>query len=202
MANSAMAAAQSIAVLLAVAYITVRLTFVGSPNPPFCCLFSERVTDLANEITNCSGYAPKMLVSCSQLETPAPKLLSSMAPLTKPPPRHNFPAPHIASVISYIYDMINCFPDTEEKRAKQPYAVPCTSRRPHRGDNKLINRQDSLSGQKLVAKGAPAKEQIVLGWMLDTQPPHTHDISYQGTSVRRSRKSSHHDFNGSPPIPT
>jgi hypothetical protein len=57
MAHSATAAAQSIAVLLAVAYIAVRLTFGGSPNPPSWCLFSEMVTDLANEVANCSSPA-------------------------------------------------------------------------------------------------------------------------------------------------
>jgi hypothetical protein len=41
MAHAGSAAAQSITVLLAIAYIAIRLTFGGSPNPPSWCLFSE-----------------------------------------------------------------------------------------------------------------------------------------------------------------
>ena len=80
---SVKAVAQSTAVLLAVAYIAVSLTFGGSPNPPLWCLFSEMVTDLANEIANCSDYKSKVLASPSQPKLTAPKLLSSTALLTK-----------------------------------------------------------------------------------------------------------------------
>ena len=54
MAHSATAAAQSIAILLGIAYIALRLTFGGSPNPPSWCLFSEMVTDRANESACCT----------------------------------------------------------------------------------------------------------------------------------------------------
>jgi hypothetical protein len=48
-AHSASAAAQSIIVFAGVAYIALRLTFGGSPNPPTWCAFSEMVTDLSND---------------------------------------------------------------------------------------------------------------------------------------------------------
>jgi hypothetical protein len=48
--HSGTAAAQSISIFDNVAYVALRLTFGGSPNPPTWCLFSEMVTDLANEI--------------------------------------------------------------------------------------------------------------------------------------------------------
>jgi hypothetical protein len=49
-AHSTLAAAQSIIVVAGIAYIALRLTFSGSPNPPTWCGFSEMVTDLSNEI--------------------------------------------------------------------------------------------------------------------------------------------------------
>ena len=50
-AHSAEAATQTIAVVDERAYLSLRLTFGGSPNPPMWCMFSELVTDLANELT-------------------------------------------------------------------------------------------------------------------------------------------------------
>jgi hypothetical protein len=76
----------------------------------------------------------------------------------------------MARIDGFIDDLINCFLDTEENRAKQPHVVPlmhCTSR-PHAGLEEPIKRRDIMSGSKFVAKGAPAEEQIVLGWMIDT----------------------------------
>jgi hypothetical protein len=49
-AHAASAATQSISIFDHLAYIALCLTFGGSPNPPTSCLFSEMVTDLANEI--------------------------------------------------------------------------------------------------------------------------------------------------------
>jgi hypothetical protein len=43
----------------------------------------------------------------------------------------------------------------------------CTSH-PHAGDDEAITRRETLLGPKSVAEAAPAEEQIVLGWMLDT----------------------------------
>ena len=81
------------------------------------------------------------------------------------------PVTHTARVDSFIDDLINCFLDTEENRARQPHVVPvamhCTSR-PHAGTAEPIARRDILSGPKLIAEGTPAEEQLVLGWMLDT----------------------------------
>ena len=70
LAHSGKAALQSIAVLLTVAYIAVQLMFGGLPNPPLLHLFSEMMTDLANEIANCLDYKPKMIASPSQPNLP------------------------------------------------------------------------------------------------------------------------------------
>ena len=41
--------------------------------------------------------------------------------------------------------------------------------RPHAGDREPILRQAILSLLKLLIEGSPAKQQIVLGWLLDTR---------------------------------
>jgi hypothetical protein len=143
MAHSATAAAMSIAVLLHVAYIAIRLTFGGGCNPPSWCLFSEMVTDLANEIACCSQCDPKLLRSPSQPHTPEPMLSQSAAPLAKALPLAVVvPVTHTARVECFIDDLINCFLDAEENRARQPHVVPlamhCTSR-PHTGDDEPIS---------------------------------------------------------------
>ena len=53
LARSWAAAMQTIAVVGQTAYMALRLTFGGCPNPPSFCLFSELVTDSANELGNC-----------------------------------------------------------------------------------------------------------------------------------------------------
>jgi hypothetical protein len=55
-AHAPSAAAQSIIIFAGVAYIALRLTFGGSPNPPTWCAFSEMVTDLSNEIPLCTEW--------------------------------------------------------------------------------------------------------------------------------------------------
>jgi hypothetical protein len=49
-AHLASAAAQTIILLASIAFLALRLSFGGSPNPPTWCSFSELVTDLSNEI--------------------------------------------------------------------------------------------------------------------------------------------------------
>jgi hypothetical protein len=173
MAHAGSAATQSITILLAIAYITMRLTFGGSPNPPSWCLFSEMGTGLANEITCCSKkYNPRRLRSPSQPDTPLPILSPCVALLAKALPMAVcIPETHVARVDSFIDDLINCFLDTSENREKQPHVVPlamhCTSR-PHAGGAEPITRRGIILGQKLIAEGTPAEEHTVLGWLIET----------------------------------
>jgi hypothetical protein len=155
------------------ACIAATLTFGGSPNLPSWCLFSEMVTDLANEITNSSSYDPSILASPSQPTAPAPMLpVEQCGPARKRLPMAvTIPVTHTARVHTFIDDLINCFLDTESNRATQPHVVPlamhCTSR-PHAGNDKPITRRDILSSPKLIAEGAPREEKIVLVWMINT----------------------------------
>ena len=71
-AHSASAAAQTIAVHDGLAYLALRLTFGGAPNPPTWCMVSEMVTDLANEISQCESWDPATLHSPAQATVPTP----------------------------------------------------------------------------------------------------------------------------------
>jgi hypothetical protein len=71
-AHSAEAAAQTIAINGSTAYLSLRLTFGESPNPPTWCMFSELVTDLANEIGQCADWDPEELRSPAQPVDPEP----------------------------------------------------------------------------------------------------------------------------------
>jgi hypothetical protein len=53
MNDAASAAAQSIAIFDGLTYIMLQLSFGSSPNPPTWFLFSEIITDLADEISLC-----------------------------------------------------------------------------------------------------------------------------------------------------
>jgi hypothetical protein len=81
MAHSASAAAQTIAVFAGLTFIALRLTFGESPNPPSWTLFSEMLTDLANEITQCDEWEPSHLHSPAQPVTPAPVRLPDSMPI-------------------------------------------------------------------------------------------------------------------------
>jgi hypothetical protein len=55
-AHSVAAAVQTIAINGDTAFLSLRLTFGGSPNPPTWCMFSELVTDLANPFASEQAY--------------------------------------------------------------------------------------------------------------------------------------------------
>jgi hypothetical protein len=173
-AHSASAAAQTISTLGAFAYVYLRLTFGGSPNPPTWCNFSEIVTDLANEIMQCNEWDPSTLYNPDQSETPIPVRETDNEPYaTARPMAVSIPPTKEGRVDGFIDDLINVFLDTERNCARAPHAVPLAmyaTSRPHAGEeNEPIKRRAILSQQKLIAEGSPAEKQIVLGWHLNTR---------------------------------
>jgi hypothetical protein len=175
-AHSAQAATQTIAVQKPLAYMSLRLTFGGSPNPPTWCMFSEMVTDLANEISACLAWNPRTLRSPAQPRTPEPIRVDAAVPIA--PAREMtviVPTGHDldARVDGFIDDLINVFLDTPQNCCRQPHVVPLAmhvTSRPHAGDDQEpLPRRPILSTPKLIAEGGPAEEQTVLGWNLDTR---------------------------------
>ena len=176
-AHSAQAAAQTIATHNGLAYLSLRLTFGGRPNPPAWCMFSETVTDLSNEIGQCKGWSPDSTKSPAQVVAPPPKRLDPAIPfgvgkkmaVEIPLPSENV----VARVDGFIDDLVNAFLDTPENCRRQPHVVPLAmhvTSRPHAGDaNEPIPRRPILSQPKLLAEGSPAEIQVVLGWTIDTR---------------------------------
>jgi hypothetical protein len=174
-AHSARAATQTVSVNGDTAFVSLRLTFGGSPNPPTWCMFSELVTDLANEISQCRDWDPEELRSPAQPSTPKPVRLPSEIPIAAgremavivPPPLRG------GKVDGFIDDLINVFADTPENCARQPHVVPLAmhvTSRPHAGDaEEPVPRRPILSQPKLAAEGRPEEVQTVLGWTLDTR---------------------------------
>jgi len=173
MAHSAEAAAQTVSTHELIAFIALRLTFGGSPNPAAWTCFSEMVTDLANEISQCDEWDPTELRSPVQGDTPKPIRLPDSIPIARacaqavePPPTPE------GRVDGFIDDLINVFLDTDRNCARQPHVVPLAvhvTSRPHAGDDEPIPRQELLSIAKLLAEGSPEEIQAVLGWILDTR---------------------------------
>jgi hypothetical protein len=173
MAHSALAVVQTITTCLLLAFVYFRLTFGGSPNPPTWCNFSEMVTDLANEISMCQDWDPEELRSPNQPVTPKPKRLASSIPHAPAREMAVFIPPiESGKVDVFIDDLIDTYPDSPENLARKPHVVPLAmhvTSRPHAGVDEPILRRAILSLPKLLAEGAPAEQQIVLGWMLDTR---------------------------------
>ena len=73
----------------------------------------------------------------------------------------------------FIDDLINIFPDLPENLARKPHVVPLATRhvasRPRAGESEPGLRRAILSLLKLLAEGSPVKQEIVLGWLLDTR---------------------------------
>ena len=176
-AHSATAAVQTFAIHEETAFLALRLTFGGSPNPPAFCSFSELVTDLSNEISQCSNWEPSETHSPAQPRTPEPKRIEDGTPIA-PGKRMavQIPIPKsgpIGRVDGFIDDLINVFLDNDLNCRIQPHVVPLAmhvTSRPHAGDaQEPITRRPILSIPKLNAEGSPAEVQIVLGWKLNTR---------------------------------
>ncbi len=172
-AHSASAASQSISVFNDIAYVALRLTFGGSPNPPTWCLFSEMVTDLANEIYMCQEWDPEQLRSPGQPTTPEPKLDSDAEPFAQSlPTAVTVPTSSTTKTDGFIDDLITVFLDTPANWNRAPHIVPLAihvTSRPHAGKDEPVTRRNILLDQKLIVEGSPAETQTILGWIIKTR---------------------------------
>ena len=169
MAHATLAAMQTIAIMCGIAYLSLRLTFGGCPNPPAWCLFSETVTDLVNKLTKCMAWDPTTTFSPAQATVPHPVRLPQDIAREKARPAVAVLSPVTSEGI--IDDLISVFLDTPENLARYTQAVPLAmelTSRPHAGDDREpILRRPIVSQSKLQAEGSPAEGQIVLGWEID-----------------------------------
>jgi hypothetical protein len=157
-AHSASASTQSIYVFKDIAYVALRLTFGGSPNPPTWCLFSEMVTDLANQLYMCPDWNPDQFRSPGQPITPTPKLDSGDEPFGQAlPTAITVPTSPTAKTDGFIDDLITVFRDTTQNRERAPHTVPLVmhvTRRPHTGPDELVTHQSILADHKSITEGS------------------------------------------------
>ncbi len=174
-AHSASPAAQTIAVNGDTAFLSLRLTFGGSPNPPTWCMLSEMVADLANEIGQCDEWDPAVCRSPAQPSTPEPLRLPTSIPIARAKRMADHIPPTRAGgrVDGFIDDLINVFLDTPTTCLRQPDIVPLamhlTSHSHAGNEEEPIPRRPILSIPKLIAEGRPEEVQVVLGWRLNTR---------------------------------
>ena len=172
--HSARAVVQTVCIVGTLAFVYLRLAFGGAPNPPTWCNFSEIVTDLANEISQCADWDPATLHSPDQPVTPTVIRMDKDLPFAPGRPMAvSIPTRTTSRVDGFIDDLINVFLDTEDNCRRQPHTVPLAmfvTSRPHAGNKtEPIPRRAILSLVKLEAEGSPAEEQIVLGWHINTR---------------------------------
>jgi hypothetical protein len=173
-AHSAIAAAQTIGTVedhqanLRLAFLCLRLTFGGSPNPPTWCMFSEMVTDLTNEILQCDDWDFTELINPDQPVVPEPILLPADLEIAQAIPMavHVPPIPEGRADV-FIDDVVCIFLDTPRNRLRSPQAGPLAmhvTSRPHAGKEEPILRRRIMAMHKLVAEGTPSETPIILGW--------------------------------------
>jgi hypothetical protein len=144
MTFSARAANQSIVVVGDTAYLFLRLTFGGSPNPPAWCAFSKMVTDLSNNLAEEADWDPRVVKS-PLMKMRGPKIHSKISELGQ--------AKDISVVVAMEREAVSdCFIDDivrvmlhqegdQGRYARDTEAVPLAihaTMRPHGGDG--VNR--------------------------------------------------------------
>ena len=154
------------------AHLNLRLTFGASANPAEFSIVSEIGTDFCNDLADFDEWQPDLCQSPLQEGIGGPKYLPEEVPLVAacelavsvPPRPHGFHD-------SYLDDMIQVFLATNPHLGRCPSIVPLVVHlmtRPVAKDEP-ITRKDMLEADKLEAEGAPAEEQRVLGWIVDTR---------------------------------
>lgn len=172
-AHASKAAAQTILTVGNIAYIMLRLSFGGAPNPPTWCGVSEMITDLSNELPLCPTWDPEKLHHPIQPACPEPKYQPDSIDLAHAQPTVYYtPTDVPGRTDAFIDDLVRVFLDDPSTRSRESQAVSLAmyaTCRPHAGKNEPLPRRENLSEPKLLAEGRPAEVQIVLGWELDTR---------------------------------
>ena len=154
------------------AFVSLRLTFGGSPNPNIWGEVSETATDLANALLACDEWNPEDLHSPLQHMIPPPSNEKDLRPFE--------PALSTAVQINtndsgqvdcYIDDLTTVAVDMNDNWKRGAAAVltaihilgrPVDSSDP-------IKRVDLVSLSKLIAEATMEEWKILLGWKLDTR---------------------------------
>ena len=168
------AAAQTILIVASVAYVMLRLSFGGSPNPPTFCEFSEMLTDLANDLLSANIDPEDIRSPTVEDEHTKPiSVYNETEPFAKAiPPAVEVPITTTAKVDCFVDDLVIAFLGVAANMLRACHAVPLAVHllsRPHAGDEEPVPRRQLLEPSKLSAEGRPTEVLVVLGWVMDTR---------------------------------
>ena len=115
-AHSARAVAQNILVIDNIAYLCLRLSYDGAPNPPTFCCFSETVNDLSNKLPLMIQWDLKKLYSPLQLLVSKPEYVKESVPIASAKPMAvNIPTTILGRGDVFIDDIIKVYIDRPEQ---------------------------------------------------------------------------------------
>jgi hypothetical protein len=156
------------------AYVSLRFTFGGSPNPSEFSLISEMIADLSNVLLQHKDWDPLNLHSeFISIVNPTPKLEQNNVEFTQARELLNeWEMSDYGVTEAYIDDIFVVFPfasdDHLERGRNAPLlAIDVMGRPTH--DNDPLPRDPIVALKKLKAEGTPAEKMTVLGWQIDTR---------------------------------
>ena len=154
------------------AFLSLRLTFGGAPNPNFWGEISESTTDLANAILQLEDWDPKTLHSPIQHKVPKTETITSNEPLaTALPLSIEMDEKDTGKSDVYIDDITTVTVDIGSNKERAEAAVLLAMHiigRPF-NQNDPIKRLDLVSLSKLIAEARLEETKILLGWKLNTR---------------------------------
>jgi hypothetical protein len=156
------------------AYVSLRMTFGGAPNPSEFSVLSEMIADLANIIIQHSDWEPKRLHSSFiSLTGPTPKLEPTEIPFAQSRELLlEWDLNSFGATEAYIDDIFTVFPlhsDEQFHRGRNAALLAIdTLGRPTRDDDPLP-RDPIVATKKVTAEGTPTEVLTVLGWEIDTR---------------------------------
>ena len=172
MAHIASSAIQTILVHSRKAFIYLRLTFGAAANPAVFCGLSNMVCDLSNEITLVKEWDPDVLFIPVQPKVPPVLYVDPSIPIA--PAREmavEVPTTSLGRGDCFLDDIIKVYLNRLDIIKRNAASVPLAmhvSMRPLSQD-KLVQRNETLSLNKLILEGTPSKLIVVLGWLIDTR---------------------------------
>jgi hypothetical protein len=157
------------------AFVSLRFTFGGSPNPSEFSLLSEMIADLANVVAQHRDWEPLELRSEFVSLTGSRPILTEPAKLEFAPAREMLPDWDMSEygvTEAYIDDIFTVFPLLSEDHFQRGrnaalLAIDVLGRPVHPEDP--LPRDPLVATKKVMAEGTPTEVLTILGWKIDTR---------------------------------
>ena len=154
------------------AFLSLRLTFGGAPNPNYWGEVSESTTDLANALLRLENWDPKELASPIQDKVPKAEPDNDPTPFAQALPLAvDLDENDDGKADVYIDDITSVVVDIGNNIERGEAAVLLATHligRPF-DTNDPLKRLDLVSITKLIAEARLEETKVLLGWVLDTR---------------------------------